>query len=119
MEDEGWWLGMVRQVHSVLDLCAFEWRLIVLWCACWRGGVRTLFASPHLQYKTLRTGVNSTLEYLLEFTKAEVGLLGAHAADWLVVSSTKELVRYHTPVVLQALQQLAFARETLTLQVRV
>jgi hypothetical protein len=59
---------------------------------------------PSLQYRTLQTGINSTLEYLLEFPKGDAAALAPHAGAWMVVSSTKEFVRYHTPAVVEALQ---------------
>jgi hypothetical protein len=59
---------------------------------------------PSLQYRTLQTGINSNIEYLLEFGKSDAAFLAPHVGSWTVVSSTKEFVRYHTPAVVEGMQ---------------
>jgi hypothetical protein len=106
--------------------------------------VRRLLGRSTLAYRTLRTGelfnglrharsacvalipphcgavrgagVSSTVEYLLEFSRGDVPAIAAHTSDWCEVSTTKELVRYHTPAVQRLMQRLALARETLDLE---
>lgn len=60
--------------------------------------IRNLLRKPHLQFTSLRTGAVSQLEHLVELPIREESIV---PATWLKVSSTKQVVRYHVPSVLQ------------------
>lgn len=58
--------------------------------------IRRTLRKPSLAFRTLRTGVNSYLEYIIELKRSEAASI---PSDWLLVSQTKDFVRYHTPKV--------------------
>ncbi|CAM9797913.1 unnamed protein product, partial [Ectocarpus sp. 12 AP-2014] len=78
--------------------------------------VRTILRKPSLQWKTMRTGATSTVEYLVELRKSEVKKLVP--SGWMQVSQTKDLARFHTPEVLRLQQELLRARESRNLAAR-
>ncbi|CAM9414281.1 unnamed protein product, partial [Ectocarpus sp. 8 AP-2014] len=78
--------------------------------------VRTILRKPSLQWKTLRTGATSTLEYLVELRKSEAKKVVP--SGWMQVSQTKDLARFHTPEVLRLQQELLRARESRNLAAR-
>ncbi|CAM9141631.1 unnamed protein product, partial [Laminaria digitata] len=78
--------------------------------------VRNTLRKPSLQWKTLRTGATSTVEYLVELRKAEAKKLAP--ANWMQVSQTKDLARFHTPEVLRLQQELLRARESRNIAAR-
>ena len=45
---------------------------------------------PQLAFRSLRTGVNSCVEYMIELPKREVGKV---PGEWVLVSQTKEVCR--------------------------
>ncbi|CAM9167363.1 unnamed protein product, partial [Scytosiphon promiscuus] len=78
--------------------------------------VRNTIRKPSLEWKTLRTGATSTVEYLVELRKSEAKKLVP--SSWMQVSQTKDLVRFHTPEVLRLQQELLRARESRNLAAR-
>ncbi|CAM9514714.1 unnamed protein product [Discosporangium mesarthrocarpum] len=72
--------------------------------------IRQVLRKPSLQFRTLRTGVTSTLEYLVELRKGEAKKLVP--SSWMQVSQTKDMARFHTPGVLRLHQELLQARES-------
>lgn len=64
------------------------------------------------------TGVNSSLEYLVELPKKDLQTKALSALlppDWALVSSTKDVNRYHTPRIQTLLRRLLVAREEVAL----
>jgi DNA mismatch repair protein MSH3 len=55
------------------------------------GRARKEMKKPGLAFRSLRTGVNSCVEYLIELPKREVGKV---PGGWVLVSQTKEVCRY-------------------------
>eukprot|EP00752_Nemacystus_decipiens_P013477 g11936.t1 len=78
--------------------------------------VRKTLRKPSLQWKTLRTGVTSTVEYLVELRKSEAKKLAP--SSWMQVSQTKDLTRFHTPEVLRLQQELLRAKESRNIAAR-
>jgi MutS domain V len=66
--------------------------------------VRAILKRPNLQWSSLRTGVNSSLECIIEIRKAEEKSFNI-PQDWSEVSQTKELRRFSTPTTLALLRQ--------------
>eukprot|EP00742_Colponemidia_sp_Colp-10_P010444 GILJ01011467.1.p1 GENE.GILJ01011467.1~~GILJ01011467.1.p1 ORF type:complete len:1188 (+),score=212.58 GILJ01011467.1:2-3565(+) len=66
-----------------------------------------------LRKPTLEYACVSGQEYLVELTVAEVPRLAK--SDWIVISSTKEKSRFHTPFITAKLQRLAELNEQLDL----
>ncbi len=63
-------------------------------------------------------GVNSSLEYLIELPKKDLQhkpLAQLLPHDWVLVSSTKDVSRYHTPRVLGLMRKLLVSREEVAL----
>ena len=77
--------------------------------------IRRIVRKPSLQYRTLRTGINATVEFLVELRRTETRNV---PPDWMQVSTTKEFIRYHTPRVLELMQRLALHREEIELEAR-
>jgi len=74
--------------------------------------IRRQVRKPSLQYRTLRTGTSSTVEFLIELRRTEARSV---PDAWMVVSDTKSLVRYHTPRVATLLKDLQLYREEVEL----
>lgn len=77
--------------------------------------IRRIVRKPTLQYRSLRTGINATVEFLVELRRSETRSV---PPDWMQVSTTKEFIRYHTPRVLELMQRLALHREEIELEAR-
>ncbi|KAA0150560.1 hypothetical protein FNF29_05135 [Cafeteria roenbergensis] len=73
-----------------------------------------VLGKPGLQFRSLRTGVSSQLECLVEVSKRDPHR-DRVPADWAMVSTTSAVVRYHTPAVLRLLEEQARGRERLQL----
>eukprot|EP00511_Aplanochytrium_stocchinoi_P000673 CAMPEP_0204826926 /NCGR_PEP_ID=MMETSP1346-20131115/4519_1 /ASSEMBLY_ACC=CAM_ASM_000771 /TAXON_ID=215587 /ORGANISM="Aplanochytrium stocchinoi, Strain GSBS06" /LENGTH=476 /DNA_ID=CAMNT_0051955165 /DNA_START=205 /DNA_END=1635 /DNA_ORIENTATION=- len=72
--------------------------------------IRKLLRRKDINYRTLRTGYSSVLEYLIELPKA-IGV----PRGWTTISTTQRVVRYTTPTVEHLLEKLARKREELVL----
>lgn len=57
--------------------------------------IKKILKKPLLQYSTLRTGAQSKLEYLIELSNHD-----KVPEEWTKVSSTKNVSRYHTPIIM-------------------
>ncbi|KAA0175963.1 hypothetical protein FNF27_02684 [Cafeteria roenbergensis] len=73
-----------------------------------------VLGKPGLQFRSLRTGVSSQLECLIEVSKRDPHR-DRVPAEWAMVSTTSAVVRYHTPAVLRLLEEQARGRERLQL----
>ncbi|KAA0155056.1 hypothetical protein FNF28_06767 [Cafeteria roenbergensis] len=73
-----------------------------------------VLGKPGLQFRSLRTGVSSQLECLIEVSKRDPHR-DRVPAEWAMVSTTSAVVRYHTPAVLGLLEEQARGRERLQL----
>jgi len=60
---------------------------------------RRMLAAPSLGWKSVKTGVSSSLTHMLELRRASAAAKQM-PGDWVLVSSTKASVRYHTPGVI-------------------
>lgn len=70
--------------------------------------IRKFLKKPSLEWKTLKTGVTSTLEHLVEVTVKEAQNV---PIDWQQVNSTKTAVRFHTPQTLRLQVELEVLRD--------
>jgi DNA mismatch repair protein MSH3 len=59
--------------------------------------IRVQLKNPTLEFRSLRTGPVSSIEHLIE---VPAGSAARIPADWIKSNSTKQVDRYHTPVVL-------------------
>jgi DNA mismatch repair protein MSH3 len=75
---------------------------------------RRVLDKPALEFRSLRTGVSASVEFLVELTKRDAARCKV-PSEWVAVSSTSQFTRYHTPAVLEHMEGLARARETLEL----
>uniref|UniRef100_A0A3B3ZH75 DNA mismatch repair protein MSH3 n=1 Tax=Periophthalmus magnuspinnatus TaxID=409849 RepID=A0A3B3ZH75_9GOBI len=69
--------------------------------------VQTVLKNPSLSYKTV-----SGQEFLIEVRTSQVSAI---PADWTIVSSTKTMVRYHSPFLVEHYKKLQQLREQLQL----
>lgn len=76
---------------------------------------RSVLDKPALEFRSLRTGVSTSVEFLIEITKRDAARTRV-PADWVTVSTTSQFARYHSPAVLEHMEALARARESLDLR---
>lgn len=69
---------------------------------------RIVLRMPGLQFSTLRSGANSKTEHLLELP---IKFAGQIPDNWLKVSATKQVNRFHTPDILSAQDALYHVRD--------
>lgn len=69
--------------------------------------VRVVLKTPSLSYKTV-----SGQEFLVEVKNSQLSMI---PSDWTVISSTKTVVRYHSPFLVEHYKTLLQLREQLTL----
>lgn len=77
--------------------------------------IRTTLKLPRLEFRSLRVGMSAELEYLVEVKHSDAARA---PADWLQVRPTKSVMRFHTPRVLDLIQELELLRERLIQEVR-
>ena len=66
-----------------------------------------------LQFKSLHRGGNSTIEHLIELpTTVKV------PSQWILINSTKQFHRYHTPKILELQDRLLCAKDELKLELK-
>eukprot|EP01126_Amoeba_proteus_P050666 TRINITY_DN6000_c0_g1_i19.p1 TRINITY_DN6000_c0_g1~~TRINITY_DN6000_c0_g1_i19.p1 ORF type:complete len:1006 (-),score=192.55 TRINITY_DN6000_c0_g1_i19:743-3760(-) len=72
--------------------------------------IRKILDIPSLQYKTV-----SNIEYLVEVK----GTQSKHVPNnWILISGTKTLTRYHTPLIKELIPKLVLARECVALEAK-
>lgn len=71
-------------------------------------GCRSALGKPSLDYATLRGGSNSDIHHLIEVSRADLHNV---PPGWLVVNSTKKVVRFHPREIVQLHVQEEMAKE--------
>ena len=74
--------------------------------------IRILLKDNSLSFRSIKTGVNSSLDYLIELPVFSVKSV---PTSWILVSSTKQFSRYHTPTVLEIQETLLIYKDELKL----
>ncbi|RYG67647.1 MutS family DNA mismatch repair protein [archaeon] len=74
--------------------------------------IRTEVRIPSLQFVSLRTGATSVVEHLIELPAS---FSKPVPSNWVKVSNTKSVMRFHTPEILRAQQDLYSVRDEIKL----
>ena len=76
--------------------------------------IRSVLKRPAQTFRSLRAGVSSVVEYLIEIPRSDEDAASRVPPSWSCVSQTQKVVRYHPPVVLRLVAELERAREALS-----